>query len=125
MKEHPGNGVPSKVGNAGWSLTAESEWQKYAPYIFCAKSINFTYVPMDLPPLFQNTSYFEGEETQKVLPMPILGPLLIRFNFIDHQENIFKKKTGNIYYSKNSVSRRNVYFCHSKKYFVRIKQICF
>ncbi len=95
MKEHPGNGVPSKVGNAGWSLTAESEWQKYAPYIFCAKSINFTYVPMDLPPLFQNTSYFEGEETQKVLPMPILGPLLIRFNFIDHQENIFKKKTGN------------------------------
>ena len=95
MKEHPGYCVPSLPGDKGWSLTAASQWLTYAPTIFCAKPINFTFVPMDLPPLFQNTSYFEGEEMQKVLPMPILGPLLFRFNFIDHQENIFKKKTGN------------------------------
>ena len=87
---HCGNGVPSTL--TGWSLTAESEWRKYAASIFlgAGESFTFSWIPLDTQPFFQYANYFQNGLIPKILPMPILSPLLIRFNFIDNQSNLFK-----------------------------------
>ena len=86
---HCGHGVPSTLD--GWSLTANSEWRKYADTIFVGEDkFTFSWIPLDTQPFFQYANYFENGMIPKVLPMPILSQLLIRFNFIDNQSNLFK-----------------------------------
>jgi hypothetical protein len=86
---HCGNGVPSTL--TGWSLTAESEWRKYADTIFVGDdTFTFSWIPLDTQPFFQYANYFQNGLIPKMLPMPILSQLLIRFNFIDNQANLFK-----------------------------------
>jgi hypothetical protein len=90
---HPGLGVPTKTGTAGWNVAADSEWRKYAETIFIGggQTLKFDYVPLDIPPFFQNSNYFEEGKVQKVLPMPALDKLLVRINFVDDLSAIFKK----------------------------------
>jgi hypothetical protein len=91
---HTGNGVPSTLD--GWSLTDGSEWRKYAESIFVgAKTFTFSWVPLDTQPFFQYANYFQNSLMPKILPMPILSQLLIRFNFIDNQSHLFKAVASN------------------------------
>lgn len=91
---NPGFGVPSKKGDAGWSMAANSEWvTNYGPKIFTGKNIMFDYIPLDLPPFFQGSNYME--EPQKILPMPNIEKLTLRVVFNDHLDYIFKIKNGN------------------------------
>lgn len=91
---HTGNGVPTVIGTAGWDVTADSEWRKYAAKIFVgADTFEFSWIPLDTQPFFQYANYFQNSQMPKVLPMPILNQLLIRFNFIDNQSHLFKAET--------------------------------
>ncbi len=90
---HPGKGFPTKKGNDGWSWQANSEWRAYADALFKENtSVEFTYTPIDQPPFFQFSNYFQNGQVQKYFPMPIVDRLLIRFNFIDNQKFIFDVK---------------------------------
>ena len=92
---HTGYGVPSKLAG-GWLKDADSEWRKYAKNIFVGdKTFTFSWIPLDTQPFFQYANYFQNHMAPKVLPMPILAQLLIRFNFIDNQSNLFKIETAN------------------------------
>ena len=90
---HPGFSVPTQRGDKGWDKTAGSEWEAYSKSIFlgAGKDFNFSWIPLDTQPFFQNSNYFQDGQVQKILPMPILSQLLIRFNFIDNQSHIFKR----------------------------------
>lgn len=93
--ECPAYGVPSKVGDAGWSMAAGSEWvDGYSKEIFKAGVFSFDYIPLDLPPFFQGTNYME--EPQKILPMPLLDKLTVRIIFHDHLDSIFKNEATNL-----------------------------
>ena len=92
---HTGNSVPSLLGPDGWSITDGSEWRKYADTIFVGNdTFTFSWVPLDTQPFFQYANYFQNGFMPKILPMPILSHLLIRFNFIDNQSNLFKVETA-------------------------------
>ena len=93
---HPGNGIPSTTEtNKGWDFADGSEWKKYAPNIFNGeKLIEFSYVPLDLAPFFQNSNYFAPGTCQKIVPFPLLERFLIRFKFTDRWDKIFKIKDG-------------------------------
>jgi len=89
---HPGNGVPVSSGDDGWTMTAESEWRKYADTIFDGEnSFSFSWAPIDVPPFFQGTNYLEPGQPQKIVPFPIMDRVLIRLKFTEHWDNIFKK----------------------------------
>jgi hypothetical protein len=90
---HTGNGVPTKRLTAGWDKSENSQWEEYSKSIFlgAGKDFHFSWVPLDTQPFFQNSNYFQDGQVQKILPMPILSQLLIRFNFIDTQSHIFKR----------------------------------
>ena len=86
-----GYSVPSKKNS--WTTAADSDWVKnYGPKVFTGKNINFDYIPMDFPPFFQHSNYLEKE--QKILPMPLLDKLTIRFIFNDDLTTIFNVKAG-------------------------------
>jgi hypothetical protein len=89
---HPGYSVPTERSTKGWDKDAGSEWTKYAKSIFLGpgKDFHFSWIPLDTQPFFQNSNYFQDGQVQKVLPMPIMAPLLFRFNFIDNQDHLFK-----------------------------------
>ena len=88
----PGFGIPSKRDS--WTTAADSEWVKdYGPKIFTGKNISFDYIGLDFPPFFQNSNYLEKE--QKIVPMPLLDKLTVRFIFNDDLTTIFNPKAGN------------------------------
>lgn len=91
--ESPAYGVPSKVGE--WSMDdAEKEWRKnYGPLVFSGKDITFDYIPLDLAPFFQGKNYLE--QPQKILPMPLLDKITVRFLMNENLAAIFKKKADN------------------------------
>ena len=90
---NPGFGVPSKIGE--WDMdNAEGEWRKhYGPKIFTGESLEFDYVPLNIPPFFQGSNYLE--EPPKVWPMPNLSKITYRIRFHEKLDLIFKKKGSN------------------------------
>ena len=90
---HPGHSVPTKRGAEGWDKADGSQWKEYSKTIFlgAGNDFYFSWIPIDTQPFFQHSNYFQDGQVQKMLPMPILAQLLIRFNFIDNVNNIFKR----------------------------------
>jgi len=94
---HPANtaySVPSTVN--GWNLVEDNgkEWIEWAPNIFTGRALSVDWIPPQMPPFFQNSSYFVDGEENSVLPMPLLGTLTVRVSFVDHLDNIFKAAAG-------------------------------
>jgi hypothetical protein len=92
---HTGYAVPTKRDNKGWDKADNSEWKKYAKHVFlgAGKDFTFSWIPLDTQPFFQHSNYFQDGQVSKILPMPILSQLLIRFNFIDNWTHILKPTT--------------------------------
>lgn len=89
---HPGNAVPTSKNQ--WTYGNDKEWNKYAKTILLGATgkVSFNWIRLDYFPFFQGCNYANGS---KVLPMPNLNGLTIRFLFSDHPEYIFNKKAGN------------------------------
>lgn len=88
----PGYGVPNKLN--GWTFDEGSEWvTDYGLKVFTGATIQFDYIPLDMAPFFQNSNYLENE--QKILPMPLLDKITVRFLFHDDLSSIFFIKPDN------------------------------
>ena len=84
----PGNGVPTIRGPLGWTHAANSEWNKYAAKIFVTnKTLNFDYRPLDHPIFVQGANYLD--EQPKVLPMPNLESIILRWKMHEYPNSIF------------------------------------
>jgi len=92
--EHPAYCLPEK--NEKWNFSSAG-WKKYASSIFKGPgAINFEYTPLFLFPFYQGKNFMMDQEgVPRLLPMPSLGRIQIRFTFHDDQNRIFQKKLNN------------------------------
>ncbi len=66
--------------------------KNYGPTIFTGESITIDYVIQDMGPFYQGTNYMD--QSQKILPMPILDKITLRFSFIEDLSTIFNIPAG-------------------------------
>ena len=78
-----------------WALDSTG-WTEYAPAVFQDKKFSFEYVPLFLFPFYQGSNFVtETDSLPRLLPMPNLGRIQIRFTFFDKQDHIFRNKAAN------------------------------
>jgi hypothetical protein len=87
---HPGHCVPAPNGK--WSKEADA-WTGYAKSAFPGRAIGFDYVPLGMFPFQQGGSYMSADSVPRILPVPAMGKIQIRFTFTDSQDHIFRKLT--------------------------------
>jgi len=94
---------PSHTGNAvtlirsKWDYTGE-DWTKYHPSIFKNGEFQFSYIPFDTWPLFQNGSFMlDYQEPPKAVDLTLFESPQIKITWQDigDFQNIFKKKADN------------------------------
>ena len=93
---HPGNGVTLK--RSKWDFEGE-DWKKYAPSIFKGGAFQFSYIPLNSWPFFQNGKFILDEQhPPRAINLALFqrGKVVIKFNtYFKNGDNIFKKKDGN------------------------------
>ena len=93
---HPGNGVTLK--RSKWDFEGE-DWKKYAPSIFKNSAFQFSYIPLNSWPFFQNGKFILDEQhPPRAINLALFqrGKVVMKFNTnFKNGENIFKKKEGN------------------------------
>jgi hypothetical protein len=93
---HPGNGIPTKAND--WDRgVATSNWRVYAPEIFKATKISFTWVPLFVFPFYQGSNWILNGDPPGCVPINTLGKFTYRLTFRDNQDYIFKKPDTNTY----------------------------
>lgn len=91
--EHPAYCLP--INNEEWKPTSEG-FKAYKPRVFKNGKIQFEYTPLFLFPFYQGSNFMmEQEGVPRMLPMPTLGSMQIRFSFHDNQDRIFFKEPQN------------------------------
>jgi hypothetical protein len=90
---HPAYCVPK--GNEKWSVDADG-WKEYSKVVFKDGVFSFDYTPLFTFPFFQGSNFIaDTESLPRILPMPSLGRIQIRFTFFDSQDHIFRKVANN------------------------------
>jgi len=93
---HPGNGVTLK--RTKWDFEGE-DWKNYAPSIFKGSAFQFSYIPLNFWPFFQNGKFILDEQyPPRAINLALFqnGKMIIKFNtYFKNGDNIFKKKEGN------------------------------
>jgi hypothetical protein len=91
--EHPAYCLPKS--SEKWTIGSEG-WKAYAKAVFKSGPINFEYIPLFLFPFFQGENFMmEQNGVPRVLHMPTLGRIQIRFTFHDDQSRIFNNVAQN------------------------------
>ena len=81
--------------NEKWALTSKG-WTEYAPAVFRDGSFSFEYTPLFLFPFYQGSNFMsDADSVPRLLPMPNLGRIQIRFTFFDNQDHIFRNAAAN------------------------------
>lgn len=87
--EHPAYCLPKD--NEEWSQNAKA-WTLYAPRVFKNAKFSFEYTPLFLFPFYQGSNFMMDQDgVPRILHMPTLGNMQIRFSFHDNQDRIFQK----------------------------------
>jgi hypothetical protein len=93
---HPGNGVT--LTRSKWDFEGE-DWKKYAPSIFKGEAFQFSYIPLNFWPFFQNGKFIlDDEHPPRAINLALFqhGKVVIKFNTLFKKgNNIFRKKEGN------------------------------
>ena len=90
---HPAYCLP-KISEK-WSVAAKG-WTEYAAAVFVNGLFSFEYTPLFLFPFYQGSNFISDTESlPRLLPMPNLGRIQIRFTFFDNQDHIFRNSAGN------------------------------
>lgn len=90
---HPAYCLPH--GNEDWSPESKG-WAAYKPRVFKNGKINFEYTPLFLFPFYQGSNFMMDQDgVPRMLHMPTLGNMQIRFSFHDNQDRIFYKEPNN------------------------------
>jgi len=84
---HPAYCLPA--ANGKWSDDC-ANYETYYKAAF-AGAITFDYTPMFTFPFFQNSNYLINDNVPRLLPVPMMGKIQIRFAFTDSQDHIFRK----------------------------------
>jgi hypothetical protein len=93
QESHPANCLPNM--NEKWTHNAKG-WTDYAKTVFKDDSFAFEYTPLFMFPFFQGSNFVSDTDSlPRLLPMPNVGRIQIRFTFFDSQDHIFRKKVGN------------------------------
>jgi len=91
--EHPAYCLP--VGNEDWRPESKG-WVAYKPRVFKNGKFSFEYTPLFLFPLYQGSDFMMDQDgVPRILHMPALGSMQIRFSFHDNQDRIFFQDAGN------------------------------
>ena len=94
----PQAGHPAYCGpnlNEKWALTSKG-WTEYAPAVFKDGPFSFEYTPLFLFPFYQGSNFMsDADSVPRLLPMPNLGRIQIRFTFFDNQDHIFRNAAAN------------------------------
>ena len=86
---HPAYCLPSQ--NEKWNVASKG-WKDYADVVMANKAISFEYIPLFLFPFYQGPNFMmNAEGIPRVLHMPTLGRMQVRFTFHDTQDRIFRK----------------------------------
>lgn len=91
---HPGHATT--VTRSEWDYTGDA-WVKYHPSIFKGGKFNFSYIPLDTWPLFQNGDFvLDTVNPPKAVDLSLFesGKIVIKWNRFAC-ENMFKKKQAN------------------------------
>jgi hypothetical protein len=94
---------PSHTGNAVTLIRSKwdyegADWTNYHPSIFKSGDFQFSYIPFDTWPLFQNGSFvLDNQESPKAVDLSLLESAQIKITWQDigDFQNIFKKKPDN------------------------------
>ena len=90
---HPAYCLP-KISEK-WSVAARG-WTEYASAVFVNGLFSFEYTPLFLFPFYQGSNFISDTESlPRLLPMPNLGRIQIRFTFFDNQDHIFRNTAAN------------------------------
>ena len=90
---HPAYCVPNLEEK--WAITSKG-WTEYAPAVFKNGSFSFEYTPLFLFPFYQGSNFISDKDSEpRLLPMPNLGRIQIRFTFFDTQDHIFRNVAAN------------------------------
>ena len=93
QESHPAYCLPQE--NEKWTVASKG-WKSYAKAVFVADSIRFEYIPLFLFPFYQGPNFMmDAEGVPRILHMPTLGRVQVRFTFHDTQDRIFQQVTGN------------------------------
>jgi len=94
QEAHPAYCLPQK--NEKWTIAAEG-WKAYAPHVFKgAGGFSFEYTPLFLFPFYQGDNFMMDQVgVPRVLHMPSLGRIQIRFTLHDDQSRIFQQLATN------------------------------
>ena len=91
--EHPAYCLP--INNEEWKPTCNG-FDAYKKRVFKNGKITFEYTPLFLFPFYQGSNFMmEQDGVPRILHMPSLGSMQIRFNFHDDQDRIFFKEANN------------------------------
>ena len=84
---HPAYCLPAADGK--WS----NDCTNYVDYAKAAFNgvFSFDYTPLFQFPFFQGSNYLIEDDVPRILPVPIMGKIQIRFVFTDSQSHIFRK----------------------------------
>jgi len=75
---------------------ASTGWTSYFGTVFKNGMFSFEYIPLFLFPFYQGSNFVtEPDSLPRLLPMPNLGRIQIRFTFFDSQDHIFRKAENN------------------------------
>lgn len=92
---HPGHAVVTK--RADWDYEGEV-WKKYSPFIFTGGKFKFTWIPMNMWPLFQNGPFvLDTECPPRAVPLSLFqmtNKVIVKWK-TDNFSSIFKKKADN------------------------------
>ena len=87
---HPAFCLP-KPADSSWTIDS-AQWKNYAAAAF-GSTISFDMTPLFLFPFFQGPNYLIDGDVPRILPVPSMGRIQVRFAFTDSQDHIFRKKT--------------------------------
>jgi len=84
---HPAHCLPAADGK--WT----NDCTNYIEYVKVAfnGAFTFNYTPLFAFPFFQGSNYLIDDDVPRILPVPIMGKIQIRFAFTDSQAHIFRK----------------------------------
>jgi len=93
-ESHPGNSVV--LDRASWDF-GKASWTKYAPSIFKGGKFKFTWIPLNMWPLFQNGPFvLDTECPPRAVPLSLFSMSnKVNVNWNTSTKSIFKLKAGN------------------------------
>lgn len=92
--QSPGNCAGIKKDSISLTET-DSVWQKYHPFVFHGKKVEFRYIPLHTFPFMQQPNFCTDGRPPGAVPLQVLQKMSIQLQFKEDQSGIFMRKSDN------------------------------